>query len=244
MTSTLVSRRTRAALIAATLAALCAAPLATAEPARTTAPSLPASTLHVPRVSGPIRLNAETADKTAWDADVGVTPNFKDAAGRGMVPFTQAKSRWHDGTLYFLLYAGDLDLEGHEHKRDGDVERDDSFRMEFGRGDEVRVVSISVLGTVADALCTTSAAGRTCDPSWQSGVRLAVDRDGSLNKIGDNDEEWVVELAIPLAKLGVKRPAPGTKIPFSIKRCEIGHDGPHACGSWGAEPPGELMLDP
>jgi len=204
----------------------------------------PPAVLHVPRIASRFRIDAETAGKALWDADVGVTRNFKDDAGRGMVPFTQAKARWTSGMLYLLLYAGDLDLEGREKKRDGAVERDDAFHMEFGRGDEVRTISISVLGTVADALCVSSPAGRSCDSSWQSGVQLAVDRDGSLNKIGDNDEEWVVELSIPFAKLGIKKAGSGTHVPFSIRRCEVGHDGPHGCGGWGTEPPGELVLDP
>jgi hypothetical protein len=204
----------------------------------------PTVVLHVPRVSSPIRINAETAGKTAWNADAGVTRNFKDGAGRGMVPFTEAKARWGTGVLYLLLYAGDLDLEGHERKRDGAVESDDAFHIEFGRGDIVRVVSISVLGTIADALCTTSGAERRCDSSWRAGARVAVDRDGSLNKIGDNDEEWVVEMAIPFSNLGLKGAGAGTRVPLSIRRCEIGHDGPHTCGSWGADPPGELVLDP
>jgi hypothetical protein len=204
----------------------------------------PTVLLHVPHVGAPIRINAETAGKTAWNADAGVTRNFKDGAGRGMVPFTEAKVRWGDGVLYLLLYAGDLDLEGHIRRRDGAVESDDAFHLEFGRGNEVRVISVSVLGTVADALCTTSGAGRRCDSSWQAGARVAVDRDGTLNKIGDNDEEWVIEMAVPLARLGFKRGEAGLRIPFSIRRCEIGHEGRHACGSWGVEPPGELVLDP
>jgi hypothetical protein len=143
-----------------------------------------------------------------------------------------------------LLYAGDLDLEGRVKQRDGDVETDDAFHLEFGRGDEVRVISVSVLGTLADSLCTSSGGARKCDSAWDSGARLAVDRDGSLNKIGDNDEEWVVEMSIPLAKLGLKKAAAGAHLPFSIRRCEMGHDGRHACGSWGTDPPGELVLDP
>jgi hypothetical protein len=51
-------------------------------------------------------------------------------------------------------------------------------------------------------------------------------------------------MSIPLAKLGLKNPGPGARIPFSIRRGEIGHDGPHACGSWGTEPAGALVLDP
>jgi hypothetical protein len=236
---------TRSAFLRAAVTALPAAALALTPSADVgAAPGAPPVELHVPKVAAHIRINAETEGKPYWDGDVGVTRNFRDGRNQGMVPFTQAKFRWGNGALYLLLYAGDLDLEGRVKKRDGAVEEDDAFHLEFGRGDEVRVISVSVLGTLADALCTTAAHGRRCDPSWDSGARLAVDRDGSLNKVGDNDEEWVVEMSIPLAKLGLRKPAPGARLPLSIRRCEVGHDGRHACGSWGADPPGELILDP
>jgi hypothetical protein len=210
----------------------------------TQAGAVHAAQLHVPKVTARVRLNGDTKGKPYWDLDAGVTRNFRDDYGNGMVPYSEAKVRWGRDSLYLLLYAGDLDLEGRIKKRDAALESDDSFHLEFGSGDEVRVISVSILGTLTDSLCTQSASGRKCDPAWDSGARLAVDRDGSLNKIGDNDEEWVVEMSIPLAKLGLKKPAAGARIPFSIRRCEIGHDGPHACGSWGQNPPGELVLEP
>jgi hypothetical protein len=161
-----------------------------------------------------------------------------------MVPYSEAKLRWGQGMLYLMLYAGDLDLEGKVKASDGPVEDDDAFHLEFGTGQKVRVVSVSVLGTVADALCTTTAAGgRSCNARWRSRARVAVDRDGTLNKIGDNDEEWVVEMAIPLAALGIAHAGPGTRLPFSVRRCEVGHGHP-SCGSWGSRPAGELVLDP
>jgi hypothetical protein len=204
----------------------------------------PTTTLAVPRVAGRVAINAELEGKKLWEADTGVTRNFKDAAGHGMVPYTEAKARWGDGKLYLMLYAGDLDLQGTVRAHDGAVERDDAFHLEFGRGDEVRVISVSVLGTVADALCRGTPTGRVCDRSWESKARVAVDRDGTLNKVGDNDEEWVIEMAVPLASLGLSDARPGTRIPFSVRRCEVGHGQSHACGSWGDHPRGELALGP
>jgi hypothetical protein len=201
-----------------------------------------ALTLHVPRAARPIPIDAELEGKKVWEADTGNTGNFKDDAGRGMVPFSEAKLRWREGTLYLMLYAGDLDLEGKTTRRNGPVEEDDAFHVEFGAGDQVRVVAVSVLGTVADSLC--GRAGKPCDRRWRSHARVAVDRDGTLNKVGDNDEEWVVEMAIPFSSLGLTHAGPGTRLPFSIKRCEIGKTGRHACGAWGAQPQGELILDP
>ena len=211
-------------------------PVATAEPV--------VSTLAVPRFVGPVKIDAELEGKKMWEADTGVTRNFEDAAGHGMVPYTEAKARWGDGQLYLMLYAGDLDLQGTVREHDGAVEHDDAFHLEFGQGDEVRVISVSVLGTVADSLCRPSGSGRKCDRGWESHARVAVDRDGTLNKIGDNDEEWVVEMAVPLASLGLKEARAGTKIPFAIRRCEIGHGQSHACGGWGDRRRSELALAP
>src|SRR5260221_2195603 len=202
-----------------------------------------ASTLHVPRTRSPIPITADVDGKKVWEGDRGNTQNFKDPAGKGMVPYTEAKLRWGDEKLYLLLYAGDLDLEGTIRESDGPVENDDSFRLEFASGAEVRVVSVSVLGTVADAICSGPSTSRSCDPRWQSHAEVAVDRDGTLNHVGDNDEEWVVEMVIPVSALRIVHAVPGAHIPFSISRCEVGH-GAHSCGSWGkAAPSGGLGLD-
>jgi hypothetical protein len=240
--------RALAVVVLATVSALCAAcarrppsPAAVVSPPPAPAPAL--LTLSVPRVHGPVHIDAELEGKKMWEADTGNTQNFKDSGGHGMVPYTEAKARWGDGKLYLMLYAGDLDLEGTVRERDGAVERDDAFHIEIGSGDEVRTIAVSVLGTVADSLCRRSPGGaRTCDPGWQSHVEVAVDRDGTLNKVGDNDEEWVVEMALPLDALGIANATTGTHVPFSVRRCEVGHSRQNMCGSWGASPRGELVL--
>jgi len=201
-----------------------------------------AATLTVPRVSGPVKIDAEFDGKKLWEADVGATGNFRNTAGRGMVPYTEAKARWGDGKLYLMLYAGDLDLEGTVRQRDGALDQDDAFRLEFGGGQDARVIWVSVLGTVADARCKTTAGRKACDARWNSHAQVAVDRDGTLNKIGDNDEEWVIEMAVPLADLGLPDARAGTRIPFSVQRCEVGHGKQHECGGWGLGQPATLTL--
>jgi hypothetical protein len=199
--------------------------------------------LHIPKTASPIVINAEVEGKSVWESEQGCTQNLKDEAGQGMVPYTQAKLRWSEDRLYLLLYAGDLDLQGRVTEPDGPVTKDDSFQLELGAPD-VRKISVSVLGTVADALCSGAGAARSCDSRWQSHAEVAVDRDGTLNTLGDNDEEWVVEMAVPFASLGISRPQPGMRIPFSIRRCEVGQRGVRACGGWGTASRGELLLDP
>jgi hypothetical protein len=57
-------------------------------------------------------------------------------------------------------------------------------------------------------------------------VRAAVDTDGTLDEPHDDDEEWVVELAVPLAALG---PSPVT---LRASRCDVTKSGARLCGSW------------
>jgi hypothetical protein len=203
--------------------------------------------LRAPRVTHPIPIDAELDGKKVWESEAGGTGVFTDAAGKGMVPYTQAKVRWGQGKLYFLLYAGDLDLEGNVTERDGAVSRDDSFQLELG-GPHGRSYSIdvSVLGTLADAECSgaSPSSRRTCDARWQSGATVAVDRDGTLNRIGDNDEEWVVEMAVPLESIGWADAHVGSRIPFAIRRCEIGHGGVvRSCGGFGTAGAADIVLD-
>jgi hypothetical protein len=199
--------------------------------------------LHVPRAAAPIAIDAEIEGKKVWEGEAGSTLNFKDDAGKGMVPYTEAKVRWGDGKLYFLLYAGDLDLEGTVTEPDGPVSKDDSFRVEIDSAEAARVIEVGVLGTVADSICP--AAGKPCDTAWQSHAVVAVDRDGTLNKVGDNDEEWVVEMAIPFDALALPNARAGTRIPIAFHRCDLRRDGPHECGGWGTGAQrGELILDP
>jgi hypothetical protein len=203
--------------------------------------------LHVPRAPAPIAIDAETEGKKVWEPEAGGTGVFKGADGKGMVPYTEAKARWIPGTLYLLLYAGDLDLHGTVTDHDGPVLADDAFRVEIGHGGRVYAVDVSVLGTVADAECAGEAGGTIgrCDPRWESHAVVAVDRDGTLNQVGDNDEEWVVEMAIPLDAVGLGAGQEGDRIPFAVRRCEVGQKGSGACGGFGTgKVHGELVLGP
>ena len=72
----------------------------------------------------------------------------------------------------------------------------------------------------------------------------ASDLDGTLNKLGDFDEEWNIQLAIPLRSLEASASA-GTRLEFALNRCEIAFDGQRSCGAWGSnESPAELVLQP
>jgi hypothetical protein len=56
--------------------------------------------------------------------------------------------------------------------------------------------------------------------------------DGTPNMPTDNDEEWLIEMAIPLEALGLKE-EPGERIGVAIHRCDTLHSKVRSCGSWG-----------
>ncbi len=184
-------------------------------------------------------------DVDAWRPAVN-THTLLDDAGRGAVPVSEARFLWDERRLLVLFYAGDLDLQIHNSKHDGPSWRDDSFTLSIFVPDAKKaLITISATGVVADGMCPDDAADlgdARCDLRWESGVHAGADYDGTINHIGDFDEEWSIQAAIPLKALGVV-PRTGTQIAFTVKRCEIAHDGVRSCGSWGdARTPATLVL--
>jgi hypothetical protein len=59
--------------------------------------------------------------------------------------------------------------------------------------------------------------GTASDPS----VKLGVDRDGTIDDTRDDDEEWVIEAAVPRALI---------PRPLVITRCDTPKDGGRRCG--------------
>ena len=211
----------------------------------------PTTLLHVPHVAKkPVRKDGKTGERF-WEGEAGSTGVLLDAKGLGMVPYSEVKARWGNGKLYLWLDAADLDLQGKVREADADLSGDDAFYVQIGAEGRVYTLGVNVLGTLADAICRSrrrtprDPMDKTCDRSWQSGAVVDVDTDGTLNQLGDNDEEWVVELTIPLGKIGLGAAKPGTRLRFSVSRCEVAYDGVRACGSWGmGSRAGELVLDP
>jgi hypothetical protein len=123
---------------------------------------------------------------------------------------------------------------------------DDRFQF-FSPDAKKRVIAVSPTGIIADGICPVEAdnlGDARCDLRWESHARVGADYDGTLNKIGDFDEEWTVQLALPLESILVTRAGAGTRIPFTVERCEIAYDGRRACGLWGSSrDPAELVLE-
>jgi hypothetical protein len=118
------------------------------------------------------------------------------AAGHEARPFSQIRLLRDAGTLYVGLYAADQDIRS-----------TDAFELAIG------TLTMSI-----------DARGRVTPPV--AGVRAVVDVDETLDDPRDEDEEWVVEAAIPLAAI-----PPGTTA-IHAARCDTPKDGTQRCGAW------------
>ncbi|HUJ61102.1 MAG TPA: hypothetical protein VLX92_21510 [Kofleriaceae bacterium] len=114
-------------------------------------------------------------------------------------PSSEVRLLHDDTTLYVGLYAADEN-----------VQSSDAFQLELGG----HSWTLSVLGTIAPPT---------------PGAQVAVDRDATLDDPRDNDEEWKIELALPLAVTGLR---PGEPAPLRASRCDVTKDGVKRCGAW------------
>ena len=114
-------------------------------------------------------------------------------------PFSQVRMLRDATNLYVGLYAADQDIK-----------TTDAFEVSIGS----LSLSVNPLGVVTPAI---------------PGVRAGHDLDGTLDQPADEDEEWVIELAVPLARIDGATPA------FHVRRCDTPKDGSVRCGTWDAQ---------
>jgi hypothetical protein len=114
-------------------------------------------------------------------------------------PYSEVRFVHDDETLYIALYAADINIQS-----------DDAFDV-----------------TVGPTSLHITATGQVTPDSPD--VRVAVDRDGTLDDPKDHDEEWKLEVAIPLTKTGLE---PGKTVEARTARCDIPKDGVKRCGEW------------
>ena len=190
----------------------------------------PPATLHVPRATTELVLDGEL-EEPSWSAGAARTGIFVAPNGEPGRPHSEARFVWRGDTLYVALYAADRDIRASHAPADGPRWLDgDAFELTFS-GEDGRVhitrIEISPDGTVTDAQRTTRG---TWDYAWQSGARVGHDTDGTVNEPRDEDEEWVLEVAVPLSAIGVAAEA-GARSVYDLRRCDWAPSGPRTCTS-------------
>lgn len=194
--------------------------------------------LRVPHTLGTLRLDG-TLDEPDWHrcgrGGPFVAPGTRDQAH----PYSEVRFLWDAKTLYLALYAADEDIRGPAGRSLTPPARPDVFTVRFAAPDRPKDVLQLVIGPTGKVTSTRLTRHGARVP-WASGVRLGVDRDGTLNTPRDYDEEWVVEAAVPLAALGV-RARVGATLRVGIMRCDTPKDGHRHCGTWGLNTGGAIV---
>lgn len=167
-------------------------------------PVIPAShELVVHDVDAALALDGELGD-AIWHGDIARTGAFLDASGAPARPYSDARLVATRDELILALYAADEDI-----RTTGPLH--DVFRVAVG-----------------GASFEVSATGEL--PGAPPGTRIGHDLDGTVDDPSDDDEEWVTEIAIPRAALGLTG-LPGERIAFSVERCDTTRDGTRSCSS-------------
>lgn len=127
------------------------------------------------------------------------TGQFVDAAGNLASPYSDARLLRDDQFLYVAFYAADEDIRS-----------TDAFTVTFS-GSRTVTMRFAANGKAPN------------------GTRIARDVDGSVDAPADDDEEWLLETAIPLAAIPFG--ADGS-VDATFSRCDLTKDHVRRCGSW------------
>jgi hypothetical protein len=193
--------------------------------------------IEVPRVAGEITIDGELEDP-GWSGPMGRTGAFTTRDGRPAHPYSDARFVHRNGQLYVVLYAADEDIRATSARHDEPLYDADAFQLTLRTTSGELSLDVSSRGVVTDARRSASGA---LDFSWESHARVAVDRDGTPNDPSDQDEEWVVEMAIPLEAIGLTGRA-GERIGLEVRRCDdVPRDG-RVCAAWGPQGRGGVLV--
>lgn len=174
-------------------------------------------------------------DDAIW-ADVAWTSDFGDilgARGPKQAKRTRAKLLWDDRYLYIAAELEEPDLVATLTERDSVIFKDNDFEVFLdptGDGRTYLELEINALNTVWDLLLTRPYRERGLAlHDWDiKGLRSAVALLGTLNRPGDRDTGWTVEIAIPWASVTGhsnqprtgEAPAPGSEMRLNFSRVE------------------------
>lgn len=146
------------------------------------------------------------ADEVAWQK-APFTASFIDIEGKKIPKFdTQAKMLWDDRFLYIFAHLQEPHIWGSLVQRDTVIFYNNDFEVFIdpsGTTKNYGEIEINALGTVWDLLLDKPyRVGGKANNHWHlDSLKSAVFIDGTLNKPGDHDKGWSVELAVPLSAL-------------------------------------------
>jgi hypothetical protein len=157
-------------------------------------------------------------DEPAWRETAWSDP-FIDIQGEAKPRFlTRVKMLWDAEFYYFAAEMEEPDISATLTERDSVIFHDNDFEVFIDPDGDTHVyyeLEVNALNTSWDLMLVKPYRdGGPAIDAWDiAGLRTAVDVRGTINRPGDRDEGWTVELALPWSVLS--EAAPGGKAPQS-----------------------------
>ncbi|MBM3724499.1 MAG: hypothetical protein FJW40_03610 [Acidobacteria bacterium] len=169
-----------------------------------------------PRARRPVKVDGRIAENEWRGAPW--TAYFVDIQGDGKPAprfRTRARMQWDETYFYIAAWMEEPDVWGTLTEHDSVIFHDNDFEVFIdpdSDGDEYYEFEINALNTGWDLfLPKPYLDGGKADNGWEiPGLKTAVRVEGTLNRPGDRDRGWSVEIAIPWAAMAkyAHKPAP------------------------------------
>jgi hypothetical protein len=165
-------------------------------------------------------------NEPAWSA-AAWTDAFVDIEG-GAAPaprfMTRAKMLWDDDCFYVAADMEEPDVWGTLVERDAVIFRDNDFELFIDPDGDSHLyyeLEVNALGTPWDLMLVKPYRdGGPALNGWDiAGLKAGVDVRGTLNRPGDRDEGWTIEIAMPWTIL--KEAAPEHRRPIAGERWRV-----------------------
>ncbi|MCD6499805.1 MAG: carbohydrate-binding family 9-like protein [Deltaproteobacteria bacterium] len=154
----------------------------------------------VRKATGPIVLDGK-AREADWQK-APFTELFVNSMNGSAMPLkTRAKMLWDDKNLYVFFDCEDPDVWAAIKKHDGALWTQEMVELMIdadGNGATYIELQANAAGAIFDSYLPRY---RQNQNDWESGMKVAVSVQGTLNKKGDKDKGWTVELALPLTSV-------------------------------------------
>jgi len=208
-------------------------------------------------------------DEPSWSGALW-TDAFVDIEGDRRPPprlRTRAKMLWDDDYFYVAAEMEEPDVWATLTERDSVIFRDNDFEVFIDPDGDTHAyyeLEVNALGTLWDLmLIRPYRDGGPAINGWDiAGLQAGIDVRGTLNRPGDNDEGWSLEIAMPWrilreAAAGRKPPQPGDRwrVNFSrvqwqvdvaegryVKRLKPGSQDPLPENNWVWSPQGAIDM--
>ena len=169
------------------------------------------------RTSSPLIVDGKL-DEASWREAPWSEP-FIDIEGERQPPLaTRVRMLWDDEFMYFGAELDEPHLWATLKERDSVIFQDNDFEVFIdpdGDTHEYYELEVNALGTVWDLMLVRPYRdGGPAIHAWDiAGLRVGVNARGTINRAGDRDEAWTVEIAMPWKILGEAAPRRGAPLP-------------------------------